>query len=78
MNNAKNLRRLEDEKREAKIKNIMQKDININSLFRKVMDENIVLKNKIKKNKSMIDFYKHQKELKENEFNSYVRYDNDF
>ena len=78
MNNAKNLRRLEDEKREANIKNIMQKDININSLFRKVMDENIVLKNKIKKNKSMIDFYKHQKELKENEFYFYVRYDNDF
>ena len=75
MKNSRNIRQLAEEKRMAGIKNIMQKDIRINSLFRKVMDENIVLKNKIRKNKSLGEIYKYKKNFKEREFNFYVNYE---
>ena len=73
--NSNYLKQYEEEKREAGIKKILQKDININSLFRKVMDENIVLKNKIKKNDNLIEFKKHKQNLKEKEFNFYVKFE---
>ena len=60
----------------AGIKNIMQKDIRINALFRKIIDENIVLKNKIRKNKSLKEIDKYKKNYKEKEFNFYVNYYN--
>ena len=76
--NAKYLKQIEEEKREEGVKKILQKEININSLLGKKFDENIVLKNKIHKKKFLIEFQKYKNELKENEFNAYVRYDNDF
>ena len=75
MQNSRNIRQLAEEKRMAGIKNIMQKDIRINSLFRKIMDENIVLKNKIRKNKSLAEIYKYKKNFKERVFNFYVNYE---
>ena len=75
MNNSKNIRQVEEEKRMQGIKNIMQKDIRINALFRKIFDENIVLRNKIKKNKSVTDMLKYKKFYKEKELNFYVNYE---
>ena len=75
MNNSKNIRQVEEEKRMQGIKNIMQKDIRINALFRKIFDENIVLRNKIKKNKSVTDMLKYKKLYKEKELNFYVNYE---
>ena len=75
MNNSKNIRQVEEEKRMQGIKNIMQKDIRINALFSKIFDENIVLKNKIKKNKSLTDMFKYKKLYEEREFNFYVNYE---
>ena len=73
--NSSYLKQYEEEKREAGIKKILQKDININALFRKIMDENIVLKNKTKKNDNLFEFKKYKQNLKENEFNFYVKYE---
>ena len=53
----------------------MQKETNINVLFRKIMDENIVLKNKIKKNDNLIEYKKYKQNLKEKEFNFYVKFE---
>ena len=76
LQNSRNVRQLAEEKRMAGIKNIMQKDIRINALFRKIIDENIVLKNKIRKNKSLKEIDKYKKNYKEKEFNFYVNYYN--
>ena len=73
--NSRNVRQMAEEKRMEGIKNIMQKDNKINSLFRKIMDENIVLKNKIRKNKSLAEIHKYKKNYKEREFNFYVNYE---
>ena len=73
--NSKYLKQYEEEKREAGIKKIMQKETNINVLFRKIMDENIVLKNKIKKNDNLIEYKKYKQNLKEKEFNFYVKFE---
>ena len=73
--NSSYLKQYEEEKREAGIKKILQKDININALFRKIMDENIVLKNKTKKNDNLFEFKKYKQNLKENGFNFYVKYE---
>ena len=75
MNNSKNVRQLAEEKRVAGIKNIMEKNNRINSLFKKKFDQNIVLKNKIRKNKSLADIFRYRKNFKEKEFNFYVNYD---
>ena len=75
MNNSKNVRQLAEEKRMAGIKNIMEKNNRINSLFKKKFDQNIVLKNKIRKNKSLADIFRYRKNFKEKEFNFYVNYD---
>ena len=64
IDNSNLLKQYEEEKREAGIKKKMQKDININALFRKIMDENIVLKNKIKKKDNLIEFKKYKQNLK--------------
>ena len=75
LENSKYLKQYEEEKREAGIKKIMQKETNINVLFRKIMDENIVLKNKIKKNDNLIEYKKYKQNLKEKEFNFYVKFE---
>ena len=75
MNNSKNIRHLEEENRMQGIKNIIQKDIRINSLLKKKFDENIVLQNKIKKNKSQTNIFKIKQRYEEKEFNFYVNYE---
>ena len=73
--NSRNIRQLAEEKRMAGIKNILQKDIRVNALLRKILDENIVLRNKIKRNKSLAEINKYIQNYKEKEFNFYVNYD---
>ena len=57
------------------IKNIKRKDLRINSLLNKKLDENIVLKNKLKKSKSTAEKHKNKINFKEREFKFYINYE---
>ena len=75
LKNSRNIRQLAEEKRMEGIKNIKRKDLRINSLLNKKLDENIVLKNKLKKSKSTAEKHKNKINFKEREFKFYINYE---
>ena len=75
--NSRNIRQLAEEKRINGVKKILEKNNSINSFFKKIVDENIVLKKKITKNKSLAEIDKYKKNFKEKEFKFYVSYNDD-
>ena len=77
INNARNIRQLQEEKRLNGIEKIVKKNNKPNLLFKGNVDENIVLKNKIKIRKKQEEIGKYKKNYLEKEFNFYVSYNND-
>jgi hypothetical protein len=76
INNARNIRQLEEEKRLNGIEKIVKKNNKPNLLFKGNVDENIVLKNNIKKYKKQKEIGRYKKNFLEKEFNFYVSYNN--
>ena len=58
------------------LKKFWKKNNSNNIFFKKILDENIVLKNKIIKNKSLAEIDRYKKNFKEKEFQFYVGYNN--
>ena len=77
INNAKNVRQLAEEKRVNGIEKIIKKNNKINILFKGNVDENIVIKNKIKRNKKLEEIGKYKNNILEKEFNFFVNYNDD-
>lgn len=75
--NARDIRQLEEEKRINGINKIIQKNKRPNLLFKGNIDDNVVIRNKIKKNKNSAEIGNIKKNYLENEFNFYVNYNND-
>ena len=76
LKNSRNIRQLAEEKRINGVKKILEKNNSNNIFFKKILDENIVLKNKIIKNKSLAEIDRYKKNFKEKEFQFYVGYNN--
>ena len=76
LKNSRNIRQLAEEKRINGVKKILEKNNSNNIFFKKILDENIVLKNKIIKNKSFAEIDRYKKNFKEKEFQFYVGYNN--
>ena len=76
LKNSRYIRQLAEEKRINGVKKILEKNNSNNIFFKKILDENIVLKNKIIKNKSLAEIDRYKKNFKEKEFHIYVGYNN--
>ena len=77
INNTRTIRQLSEEKRINGIEKIVKKNNKPNLLFKGNVDDNIVLKNKIKKKKKLEEMGQYKQNFLEQEFNFYVNYNDD-
>ena len=74
INNTRTIRQLAEEKRINGIENIIKRNNKPNLLFKGYTDDNIVLKNVIKKNKKIKEMKKNKINYLENEYNCFIKY----
>ena len=74
INNTRTIRQLAEEKRINGIENIIKKNNKPNLLFKGYTDDNIVMRNVIKRNKKLKEMGKNKINYLENEFNCFINY----